>query len=63
MSTHMSRVYPYQAHRADWPEPGRRRHWQYALAVAGYTALILGVIAGILALGGIAGAVLGLDMG
>lgn len=56
-----------QAHprypRTDWAPPERRRSWQIVIAVLVQTALILGLILAILAVGGVAGAALGLDMG
>jgi hypothetical protein len=65
MSIHAARTGLLQAHPAspipDWPEP-RRRRLQYPAAVGAYTVLVLGLIAAILALGGIAGAVFGIDM-
>lgn len=46
----------------DWERPRRWRRLQYALAVLVQALLILAIMAGILALGGLAGAVLGVDM-
>lgn len=46
----------------DWPEPRRWRHLQYVLAVLVQAALVLFVMFGILVLGAIAGAVVGVDM-
>jgi hypothetical protein len=46
----------------DWPTPSRWRNLQYAAAVVVQALLILAIMAGILALGGLAGAVLGVDM-
>ena len=46
----------------DWPAPRRWRHVQFAIAVAGQALLILAAIFGILAVGLIVGAAVGVDM-
>jgi hypothetical protein len=54
----------YQAHpsSSDWPVPARYARLQYAIAVCAMGVLVVVSMVGILVVGAVAGAVLGVDM-